>query len=172
MPRARNTGNTSISQADLVKLAKKGHNHTSAAKELGVAVGSFSPLQWSEAMVTAGEWDEIKGTESNVKRLRREGARWERIAAQTGLSVKEVKELAPEEPRGTKSENGDDDDTPTRGRGRGRTSKKTTAASSKKESTSTTPKRTSKKSAAASAATPRRSRTRAARRAAQSGNPS
>jgi len=171
MPRARRgaqTGNSSVSHNDLVKLAKRGLNHSEAAAELGVSVGSISSMKWSKALVDAGQWGEIPATAAAVKKARDvESNRWELIAARTGEGVARVKELYGGEEaaaasyvgRGRNFSNGDT------------TTKKTTT---KKTTTgkTTTAKTTGRGSKTTSAAAPRRARTRAERRAARSNNPS
>jgi len=171
------TRGSGITHAQLVREAKKDPSHSAAANALGVAVGAFSSMQWSRALVEAGQYDVIPQKQRNANTIQRlyedEGYRWELIAAVFETSVADVKDLAggaeviANWTRATKGGNGNGE-TSTRG-----SSKKTTAASTKKGSVKRTSARSSKKaSTAQSASTPRRARTRAARRAAQSNNPS
>lgn len=176
-PRSNDSG---VSQADLVRMAKKGYGHSEAARELGVEVSAFSSMAYSKALVEAGEYEVVPSKQRNAKTIRdlyeNDGLRWELIAAMFETSVADVKDIAggPEEiadwTRATKgaAENGGNGGNGGSSRG---TSKKTTAASSKTRSVKRTSAR-SKKESAASATTTRRARTRAQRRAQQSGNPS
>jgi hypothetical protein len=162
----RTTENTQpVTHEKLVRLVKSGiTSHSEAATELGVTVGQISSLAWSRALVEGGEYSEQPATSAAVKRMRDvEGLRWELIAARTGASVSEVKELHGDADnsvvsgrRSKANGNGGQEETTTkRGRGRPAGSGKTT-----------TGKR------ATAAATPRRSRTRAQRQAGRSSNPS
>jgi len=176
--RGRPTENN-VPTSDIVKAIKRGTtSHSAVANELGVPVGAFSSMQFSRALVEAGEEEVIperQRTENTVLRLYEdEGYRWELIAAKFETSVADVKELvggvdvAAGLTRG-KKENGNGNGSSSRS-----SKKQTTAQSgSKTRSVKRTSARSSKKaSAASSAAAPTRSRTRKQRQARAGGNPS
>jgi hypothetical protein len=144
----------------LISGIKKGKNQAEIARDLGVTPGQLSMAQFCKAQVEAGVVSTAPATEASVKKLRTGGARFELIAAQTGLSVAKIKEMLgkndPGVSRGRKPGEGKAAAAPAKGRGRtgvqpvarGKAGKATPAA-----------------------ARPARARTRA-ERAARSGNPS
>jgi hypothetical protein len=161
---------SSVNFAQLVKLAKQGMGHSEAARELGVTVGQISSLVFSKALVEAGQYDEVaKVTPSVVVRLKDdEGNRWELIAARTGKTVTEIKDLYVE---GGGDLNGGSRASAGSGRGSGRMSgSKTKTAPAAKSGSK---KKTAGRKAKASSARPvGRARTLAERRRSRSSNPS
>lgn len=79
----------------LVKFVSKNPEATQreAAESQGLAIGQLSMLQFCNAKVEGGVVDDAPGTSASVKKLRTAGDRWEMIAAKTGKSVAEVKQL-------------------------------------------------------------------------------
>lgn len=79
----------------LVKYVKSNPeaSQREAAENQGLTIGQVSMLQFCLAKVEAGVVDEAPGTSASVKKLRNSGDRWEMIAAKTGKSVSEVKQL-------------------------------------------------------------------------------
>lgn len=153
----------SFSHAKLVALLKKKDiGHSAAAREMGLTTGQISSLQFSQALVESGRVSKAPSTDASVKKLRADGDRFELIAARTGKSVNEVKEILGE---GTIS----------RGSSKPAVGRKTAAAKSKTKTVAkagTKRKSASAKAKASSARPARRARTLAERRAARSGNPS
>jgi hypothetical protein len=140
-------------------LKKKDIGHSAAAAELGLTTGQISSLAFSQALVDSGRVDTAPSTDASVKKLRAEGNRFELIAARTGKSVGEVKEILGEMPRGSSS-NGASASTGSKSK-----SKSKTAGKSKT-------KTAGRKAKASTARPARRARTLAERRAARAGNPS
>lgn len=153
----------SFSMQKLVALLKKKDiGHSEAARELGLTVGQISSLAFSQALVEAGRVSKAPSTDASVKKLRADGNRFELIAARTGKSVAEVKNILGE---GTVRSGS------TRGAGSasGGGKSKTKAAAKK----GAAKRKTAGAKAKASSARPaRRARTLAERRAARAGNPS
>jgi hypothetical protein len=158
---------SSVNFAQLVKLAKQGMGHSAAAAELGVTVGQISSLVFSKALVEAGQYDEVtKVTPAVIVRLKDdEGNRWELIAARTGKTVGEVKDLYVE--GGGDLNGGSRTSSPGTNRASGRKTKSAPAAKSGAK------KKTAGRKAKASSARPvGRARTLAERRRSRSSNPS
>jgi hypothetical protein len=161
-----------LNYSKLVQLAKKGMGHSAAAKELGLTTGQISSLVFSQALVESGQVPKAPGTAASIRKLKdSEGNRWELIAARTGKSVAEVKELY--------EQGGGDLSSHTRGRtpakpagngGRGKSGKAGKAAPAKSAPAG---RKGGKAAVAASKAGPaKKARTLAERRAARSANPS
>jgi hypothetical protein len=137
----------------LLKGVKAGKSQPEIARELGITPGQLSMKQFCEAQVESGQVSKAPATEASVKKLRAGGARFELIAAQTGMSVAKIKDIVGDAPvkRGPKASEGKS--APAKS-GRGRTGVQVVARGKGKP-----------------AGRPARARTRA-ERAARSGNPS
>lgn len=140
---------------DLIKNIKAGKNQAQCAEALGLTPGQLGMNKFCAAQVEAGIVSKAPATEKSVKSLRAGGARWELIAAQTGLSVAKARELA-------------GDTSPVK-RGPKQSGVQVTAGT--KATTGKANTRAAGKGGKTQAATPPRARTRA-ERAARSGNPS
>jgi len=82
---------TTAQNQKLQKLVKAGNNQPTCAKELNVTPGQLGMKAFCDAQVAVGLVAKAPATEASCKKLRAAGARWELIAAQTGLSVASVK---------------------------------------------------------------------------------
>lgn len=82
-----------LTDAQVIKVIKKLGPEAAIsayAEELGVPTGSIGPTIWRlepEAQPSL----KFKGTKANIVKARKDGMRWERIAARTGMSVAEAK---------------------------------------------------------------------------------
>jgi hypothetical protein len=145
-----------VSEAKLDKAVKGGKTHSQTADALGLTIGQLPMLTYCRALVRTGQEKKAPATASSIKKLRdSEGNRWELIAARTGKSVAQVKEMYPGDPANSYT-------------GRGRNFSGSSAKAKPKA------KAGAKASGSKAAAKPKRgtrARTRA-QRAAKSGNPS
>jgi hypothetical protein len=87
-----------LTDAQVKAAIKKNPDESIAfyAKELGVAVGSLGPTIWRMEPVARPSL-QFKGNKSEIVKARKNGMRWERIAARTGLSIAEAKRVGGKE---------------------------------------------------------------------------
>ena len=186
---ARARSKPSVDYNALVKLLKKSgdEKHSEIAKGLGIQPSQLDMMTFHRARVEAGIVDEAPATAKSVRRLRdTEQARWEEIAARTGLGVSAAKNMY-EEAGGDSTAyvgrgrnwNGAEEETPKRGTTKRSSAKASSAKRGEGKKTASAKRGEGKKTAAAkrssskkSGAAPARARTRAERAARASGNPS
>lgn len=82
-----------VNEAKLLKSAKAGKTHSQAAADQGLTIGQLPMIQFCRAQVESGQFGKIPATKASVQKARKEGNRWELIAARSGLSVAKVKDL-------------------------------------------------------------------------------
>lgn len=156
---------TEVNMSKLKSLVKRGKSLPEAANELGQPASVVGP-HFYRAEVEVDPSLKMPATGKSVKTLRdKEGLRWERIAARTGMSTGAAKQMY--------EDAGGDLDTSWTGRGRKPGNGATAPAKKSAAAKKTTPAKRGRPagSKSKSAGTQRRARTRA-ERAAKSGNPS
>jgi len=167
----------------LVKILKREGeiSQKAAADELDINVGQLSMLNFCKAKVDAKLYSTAPATAKSVKNLRdNEENRWELIAARTGLSVKDVKELYGGEAksrssyvgRGRDHTNGNGSSTKTRSAGRSTGSKTKTAGAKSKTAAAPSGRSTGRGRKAKSAPSAGRSTGRSSSRRSSAANPS
>jgi hypothetical protein len=81
-----------VTDKQVIALLRKSPDESIAfyAKELGVPTGSIGPTIW-RLEPEADPKLKFKGNKTDIVKARKDGVRWERIAARTGMSVADAK---------------------------------------------------------------------------------
>lgn len=82
-----------VNEARLLKAVKGGATHSEAADQLGLTLSQLPMIKYCRAQVEAKLFSTIPATAASVKKARKEGNRWELIAARAGISVAKTKDL-------------------------------------------------------------------------------